>query len=307
MTLLDGKVAIVTGAGRGIGRGEALALARHGARVIVNDVGVAVDGSGGDQKPAEEVVAEIEAAGGQALANFQDISTWDGAESLVQQALDSWGQLDIVVNNAGVLRDRIIWNMTEDDWDASIRVHLKGTFCTTRHAAAHWRAKAKAGEPVYGRIINTASAAMLGNPGQANYSAAKGAIASFTLTVAVEMQRMGITCNAIRPSAMTRMTKQFDGGDGQADAPAGKADEFDSRDPMHAGEFVAYLASEAAGWISGQVFAVYGDTIHLTKGWHTTASISKTGSAWTTEELIAGVPKLAGMSPVSMMEQLTAG
>ncbi len=307
MALLEGKVAIVTGAGRGIGRGEALALARHGARVIVNDLGVAVDGSGGDQRPAEEVVAEIEAAGGTALANFEDISSWDGAERAIQQAIESWGQLDIVVNNAGVLRDRIIWNMTEDDWDAAIRVHLKGTFCTTRHAAAHWRAKHKAGEPVYGRIINTTSAAMLGNPGQANYSAAKGAIASFTLTVAVEMQRMGITCNAIRPSAMTRMTQQFDGGDGPAEGQETKADEFNPRDPMHAGEFVAYLASEAAGWISGQVFAVYGDTVHLTKGWHTTTSIGKKGGAWTAEELVGAMPKLAGMSPVSMMEQLGVG
>src|SRR3990170_3255808 len=166
MSLLEGKVAIVTGAGRGIGRAEALRLAANGARVIVNDLGAAVDGSGSDQRPAEEVVEEIRSAGGEALANFEDVSSWDGAERIVQQAIDAWGRLDIVVNNAGILRDRIIWNMSEEEFDAVIRVHLKGTFCITRHAVAHWRAKHKAGEPVYGRIINTASAAMLGNPGQ---------------------------------------------------------------------------------------------------------------------------------------------
>jgi len=301
MALLEGKVAVVTGAGRGIGRGEALRLAAHGASVVVNDLGVAVDGTGSDQRPAEEVVDEIKAAGGEAVANFDDVSDWNGAERLVQQAIDAWGQLDIVVNNAGILRDRIIWNMTEEDWDAVIRVHLKGTFCTTRHAVAHWRAKHKAGEPVYGRVINTASAAMLGNPGQANYSAAKGAIAAFTLTVAVEVQGMGVTCNAIRPSAATRMT-QMVSEEMRGERPAG---EFDPRDPAHVGEFVAYLASPAAGWISGQVFSVYGDRLHLNKGWHTVATIEKPGAGWTAEEYVAAIPKLAGMAPVSMMEQLT--
>jgi len=282
MALLEGKVAIVTGSGRGIGRSEALRLAAHGARVVVNDLGVAVDGSGSDRAPAEEVVEEIRLAGGEAAANFDDVSTWDGAERLVQQALESWGRLDIIVNNAGILRDRIIWNMTEDDWDNVLRVHLKGTFCTTRHAVAHWRAKHKAGEPVYGRIVNTASAAMLGNPGQANYSAAKGAIAAFTLTVALEVQSMGITCNAIRPSAATRMTQQV-GAQPRAEG------EFDPLDPIHVGEFVSYLASESAGWISGQIFAAYG------------------GSGWTAEELVHAMPKLAGMAPVPMIEQLGFG
>jgi len=298
MALLEGKVAIVTGAGRGIGRGEAMRLAAHGAKVVVNDLGVAVDGSGSDQRPAEEVVEEIRAAGGEAATNFDDVSTWDGAQRLVQQAIDTWGAIDIVVNNAGILRDRIIWSMTEEDWDDVIRVHLKGTFCTTRHAVGHWRAKHKAGEQVYGRVINTTSAAMLGNPGQVNYSAAKGAIASFTLTVALETQSMGITCNAIRPSAATRMTQQFD----QPPQPG----EFNPRDPVNVGEFVAYLASPAAGWISGQVFAAYGDRILLTKGWHNAGSIAKQGAAWTAEELVGAMPKLAGMAPVSMMEQLMA-
>ena len=279
------------------------ALAKHGARVIVNDLGVAVDGSGNDQRPADEVVEQIKAAGGEAVANFDNVASWDGSERLVQQAIDTWGQLDILVNNAGILRDHIIWNMTEEDWDATLGVHLKGTFCTTRHACAHWRAKHKAGEPVYGRIINTTSAAMLGNPGQANYAAAKGGVAAFTLTVAVEVQRMGITCNAIRPSAATRMTQQVS-ADLQEKADSVEKKEFDARDPAHAGEFVAYLGSEAAAWISGQVFAVYGDTVHLTRGWHNVDSISKQGGAWTTEELVVAMPKLASMAPVSMIEQL---
>ena len=298
MALLDGKVAIVTGAGRGIGRGEALRLAAHGARVIVNDLGVAIDGTGSDQRPAEEVVEAIRAAGGEALPNVDDVSTWDGAERLIRQAIETWGQLDILVNNAGILRDRIIWNMSEEEWDDVIRVHLKGTFCATRHAVSHWRNRHKAGQPVSGRIINTTSAAMLGNAGQANYSAAKGAIAAFTLTVAVEVQSMGVTCNAIRPSAMTRMTQAFD-----ALAQPGD-DGFNPRDPVHVGEFVAYLASDAAGWISGQVFAAYGDRIFLTKGWHNAGSIAKSGAAWTAGELVAAMPKLAGMAPVSMIEQL---
>jgi NAD(P)-dependent dehydrogenase (short-subunit alcohol dehydrogenase family) len=296
MALLDGKVAIVTGAGRGVGRGEATRLAAHGARVVVNDPGVAIDGSGGDQTPADGVVAEIKAAGGEAVANFDDVSSWDGAAHLVQQALDTWGQLDILVNNAGVIRDKIIWNMTEDDWDQVIRVHLKGTFCPTRHAVGHWRERSKAGESVYGRVINTASAAMLGNPGQVNYSAAKGGIASFTQTLALEVQRMGITANAIRPSAMTRMTAQFD--------QEPKEGEFNARDPMHVGEFVSYLASPEAGWISGQVFSVYGDRVFLTKGWHNVAKLEKQGEAWTAPELVTAVPKMAGMQPVPMMEQL---
>ena len=306
MALLDGKVAIVTGAGRGVGRGEALGLAKNGARVIVNDLGVAVDGTGDDRRPAEEVVEKIRAAGGEALANFDDVSSWDGAERMVQQAIESWGRLDILVNNAGILRDRIIWNMTEDDWDSAIRVHLKGTFCPTRHAVGHWRAQHKAGEPVYGRIINTTSAAMLGNPGQANYSAAKGGIAAFTLTVAVEVQGMAITCNAIRPSAATRMTQAASAGLQAAD-PAKPQEGFDPRDPAHVGEFVAYLASDAAHWISGQVFSVYGDRMHLTKGWNTVSTIEKPGAGWTADELVAAMPKLAGMAPVSMMEQLLSG
>jgi NAD(P)-dependent dehydrogenase (short-subunit alcohol dehydrogenase family) len=300
MGLLDGKTAIVTGAGRGIGRAEATRLAAHGARVVVNDLGVAVDGSASNERPADDVVKEIESGGGEAIASYDDVSTWDGAERLVQSAIERWGRLDIVVNNAGILRDRIIWNMTEEDFDDVVRVHLKSTFCTTRHAAAHWRALHKAGEPVYGRIVNTASAAMLGNTGQANYSAAKGAIASMTLTVALETQAMGVTCNAVRPSAATRMTQMVG-------VETGKQDGFNRMDPAHVGEFVSYLASPAAGWISGQLFAVYGDRIIQTKGWHNAESMAKKDAGWTAEELVVAMPKMAGMAPVPMIEQLGFG
>jgi NAD(P)-dependent dehydrogenase (short-subunit alcohol dehydrogenase family) len=192
--------------------------------------------------------------------------------------------------------------MTEEDFDAVVRVHLKGTFSTIKHAVTHWRAQHKAGEPVYGRIINTASAAMLGNPGQANYSAAKGAIASLTLTVAVETQAMGVTCNAIRPSAATRMT-QMVSEEMREDAKEG----FDARDPKHVGEFVSYLASPTAQWISGQVFSVYGDRVFLNKGWHNAAKMENLNKGWSAQELAYAVPKMAGMAPVSMMEQLMAG
>ena len=303
MALLEGKVAVVTGAGRGIGRAEALCLATQGAHVIVNDLGAALNGSGSDRTPAQEVVEEIRAAGGKALANFEDVASWEGADRLIEQAIDTWGRLDILVNNAGIVRDRIIWNMTEEEWDAVIRVHLKGTFCPTRHAVAYWRAKYKTGERVYGRIINTTSGAMLGNPGQANYGAAKGGIAAFTLTVALEVQGMGITCNAIRPTARTRISATASPllqALGQETVPQ----EFDPQDPTHTGQLVAYLASDAAQWISGQVIRVMGNKIELIKGWHTVATLEKPQGAWTAEELVTAMPKLAGMAPVSMAEQI---
>lgn len=302
MALLEGKVAVVTGAGRGIGRAEAICLAAHGARVIVNDIGVSMDGSGRDESPAEEVVVAIAAAGGEAAANYDDVSSFEGAEALIQQAINTWGDVNIVVNNAGILRDKIIWNMTEEDFDSVVRVHLKSTFSTIKHAVTHWRAQHKAGLPLYGRIINTASAAMLGNPGQVNYSAAKGAIASLTLTVAVETQAMGVTCNAIRPSAATRMTQTV-----SAEMREEAKEGFDSRDPKHVGEFVSYLASPAAQWISGQVFSVYGDRVFLNKGWHNAAKMESPDKGWTANELAYAVPKLANMGPVSMMERLMAG
>jgi NAD(P)-dependent dehydrogenase (short-subunit alcohol dehydrogenase family) len=304
MDFLEGKAAIVTGAGGGIGRAEAMRLAAYGAKVLVNDLGVALDGSGSDRRPAEEVVAEINAAGGEAVANFEDVSSWEGAKRMVQQAIDVWGRLDMLVNNAGIVRDRIIWNMSEEDWDAVIRVHLKGTFCPTRHAVAYWRERFKAGERVSGaRIINTTSGAMLGNPGQANYGAAKGGIASFTLTVAVEVQGMGITCNAIRPTARTRISATANPAL-TAGMPEAPPQDFDPQDPVHVGEVVAYLASDAAQWISGQVIKIMGNRIELNKGWHVVSSIEKPGAAWTAEELVLGMPKLAAAGPLSMAEQI---
>src|SRR5881296_3383498 len=208
MGALDGKVAIVTGAGRGIGRGEALLLASEGARVVVNDLGGEWDGSGRDARPAQQVVDEITAAGGEAAANYDDVADWAGSERMIGSAIERWGTLDILVNNAGILRDKMIFNLTEADWDGVIRVHLKGHFAPTRHACAFWRARAKAGEPVYGRVVCTSSTSgLLGNAGQSNYGAAKAGIAAFAQIVSMEMARYGVTVNAIAPAARTRMTE----------------------------------------------------------------------------------------------------
>ena len=218
MGLLDGKVAVVTGAGRGIGREEALLLAAEGAKVIVNDVGAGLHGeSGGDAHPAEEVVELIKAAGGEAAVNGDDISSWAGGKKVVDQAVDTFGSLDILVNNAGILRDKMSFNMDESDWDDVIRVHLKGHFAATHHAAVYWRNRSKSGEDVTGRIINTSSeAGLFGNAGQANYSAAKAGIAALTWVEARELGRYGVTSNAIAPRARTRMTETIFGGDGRA-------------------------------------------------------------------------------------------
>ena len=206
--LCEGRVAIVTGAARGVGKENALLLAKEGAKVVVNDLGGAVDGSGADKTPAQEVADEIIAAGGEAVVNGDDVSSWNGAKNMIDQAVDTYGKLDILVNNAGILRDRMLVNMTEEEWDSVIHVHLKGTFAPTRHAAAYWRAKSKETDgPVYGRVINTSSTSgIYGNVGQTNYGAAKAAIAAFTVIAARELGRLGVTVNAISPSAYTRMT-----------------------------------------------------------------------------------------------------
>ncbi|HEY1118066.1 MAG TPA: SDR family NAD(P)-dependent oxidoreductase, partial [Acidimicrobiales bacterium] len=207
MGLCEERVAIVTGAGRGIGREHALMLAEHGAAVVVNDVGGAPDGSGSDATPAQQVVAEIEAMGGRAVANADDVSDWDGAKNMIDQAVDAFGRLDVLVNNAGILRDRMLVNMSESEWDAVVQVHLKGTFAPARHAAEHWRNRAKAGEENDARIINTTSVSgIYGNIGQTNYGAAKMGIAGFTIIAALELARYGITVNAISPGALTRLT-----------------------------------------------------------------------------------------------------
>jgi NAD(P)-dependent dehydrogenase (short-subunit alcohol dehydrogenase family) len=287
---LDGKVAVVTGAGRGIGRGEALLLAAEGAKVVVNDLGTSLDGGGSDSSVAQGVVDEIVSAGGEAVANGDDVSTWDGAERLVNQAIETFGDLNVVVNNAGFVRDRMSFNMTEEDFEAVVLVHLKGHFAPVKFAAAHWRAQSKAGQPVYGRIINTTSEAGLwGTPGQANYAAAKGGIASMTLTLARELERFGVTVNAIAPRARTRMTETLGGGfvDGA------ESQGFDDLHPDNVAPVVGWLASESAARVSGQVFVVTGGRVHLIEGFRDAAGLSR-DDRWTVEDLIAAQGQLFG-------------
>jgi NAD(P)-dependent dehydrogenase (short-subunit alcohol dehydrogenase family) len=279
MGMLEGKVAVITGAGRGIGRGEALLFAEQGARVVVNDVGGDWDGVGQDPRPASQVVEEIAAAGGEAVGHFEDISEESGAKSLIALALDTWGRLDVVVNNAGILRDRMIFNMSVEEWDAVIKVHLRGHFLVAREACIYWRDRSKAGEQVRGAIINTSSTSgILGNAGQSNYGAAKAGIAAFSQIVAMEMRKYGVTCNAIAPGARTRMTeKTF----GELKVPEG---EFDQLAPENVAPVVAFLASDAAADITGQVFGIQGGLVELYHGWHPVAALSK-DERWTPEEL----------------------
>ncbi|MBN6191998.1 SDR family oxidoreductase [Microbacterium sp. SSW1-47] len=260
--ILEGRVAIVTGAGRGLGREHALELARQGAKVVVNDLGTTLDGDGVSVGPAQEVVELIEAAGGEAIANGADIADFAQAGALVEQALTAFGRLDILVNNAGFVRDRMLVNAGEDEWDAVIRVHLKGHFAPLRHASAHWRAEAKAGRQPVARVVNTSSGAGLqGSIGQAAYSAAKGGIASLTLVAAAELQRYGVHVNAIAPSARTRMTEgPF------ADAMAAPADGFDRMDPANVSPVVAWLASADCD-VTGRVLEIEGGRLCLEEGW----------------------------------------
>ncbi|MEV4438457.1 3-oxoacyl-ACP reductase [Streptomyces sp. NPDC049577] len=284
--LLSGKTAIVTGAGRGLGRAEALELARLGAHVIVNDYGrPGRDGSGeGSAGPAEAVVAEIRAAGGQATAHTGDVSDFEEAGALVRLALDTRGSLDILVNNAGILRDRMVFSMTEDEWDAVVRVHLKGHFNTIRFAAAHWREKSKAtGRPVYGRIVNTSSEAFLcGSAGQPNYAAAKGGIVGLTTSTAQALRKYGVTVNAICPRARTRMTE-----DVFADLALPEAGKLDPLAPEHVSPLVAYLASPAAAGVSGQLFVVHGGMVAVMERPKPAATFDAAGEAFGVEELDA--------------------
>jgi NAD(P)-dependent dehydrogenase (short-subunit alcohol dehydrogenase family) len=278
----EGRVAIVTGAGRGIGRAEALEFARQGAKVVVNDVGAAADGSGGDNGPAQQVVAEIEALGGEAIANTADISDFDAAGAIVRQAVDTYGQLDIVVNNAGILRDRMLTSMAPDEWDAVIRVHLRGTYAMSHHASVYWRERGKAGDPADGRIINTSSASGLyGNVGQANYGAAKAGIAAFSVIAALELRRYGVTVNAIAPAAFTRMTESVMSGHPLAETMA----------PEAVAPLVVWLASPEAAAISGRVFNIRGGHISVAEGW-VEGPGAETDGRWKTGELGSVVPDL---------------
>ncbi len=298
MGLLDGKVAIVTGAGRGIGRAEALLLAEHGAKVIVNDVGASLQGQGGDKHPAEEVVELIKSGGSDAAVNSSDVSSWQGAKELVDQAVGTFGQLDILVNNAGILRDKMSFNMEESDWDDVIRVHLKGHFAPAHHAAVYWRGRAKGGEDVSGRIINTSSeAGLYGNAGQANYSAAKAGIASLTWVLARELERYGVTVNSISPRARTRMTETLFG------EMADKGSGFDQWDPKNVAQLVTFLATDEAADVNGQNFIVFGGDIWATGGFHPVGEVHSE-KGWTPETLIEAKGQLfkeasSGIPPFS--------
>ncbi len=287
--ICEGRVVIVTGAGRGIGRGHAIEFARQGARVVVNDLGAEVDGTGSSAGPAGEVVDEIRGMGGEAVANGEDVSDWDGAKRLIDSAVTTFGGLDVLVNNAGILRDRMLVNMTDGEWDAVIRVHLRGTFAPTRWAAEHWRNRVKEGATNDARIINTTSpSGIYGNVGQTNYGAAKAGIASMTIIASMELGRYGVTVNAIAPAALTRMTENLGFGEQARNV---KPDEFDRNDPDNIAPVVVWLAGPAASGITGRVFTVHGGHVSVDEGWVEGPSADKEGR-WETEELGEVIPGL---------------
>jgi NAD(P)-dependent dehydrogenase (short-subunit alcohol dehydrogenase family) len=289
MGALDGRVAIITGAGRGIGREHALLFASEGAKVVVNDLGGAIDGSGDDRSPAEQVVDEIKGMGGDALANADNVADWEGGKRLVDAAVEAFGDLHVLVNNAGILRDRVLINMTEDEWDTVIQVHLKGHFVPTRHAATYWREQSKAGKEVKASVINTSSTSgLIGNPGQANYGAAKAGIAAFTVITAQELTRYGVRVNAIAPAARTRMTENTPGLSDVVKAP--DSGEFDIWDPANISPLVAYLATEGCP-ATGKVFFVQGGTVRLFEPWKMTDTIDQ-ADRWTVAQLESEMAKL---------------
>ena len=280
MGLLDGKVAIVTGAGHGIGRGHAMELARHGAKVVVNDLGGSVGGEG-SSKDADLTVKIIESRGGEAVANYEDVADHEAAGRMIAQAVDTWGRLDVLVNNAGIVRDGAIWNMTADDFDAVLRVHVKGTWGPSHWAAKHWRARAKAGETFTGRIINTTSGAgLVGNFGQTSYATAKAAIAGLTQTLSLELYKMGVTVNAIGPAGATRITATMPGAPAVIEADDLAEDEWNPMDPAVSSPVVAWLASDEAQHVTGQVIRAVAENIIWMRGWSDGPSISNGGKRW---------------------------
>jgi NAD(P)-dependent dehydrogenase (short-subunit alcohol dehydrogenase family) len=292
MGALEGRIAIITGGGRGIGREHALLFAAEGAKVVVNDLGGAVDGSGDDRSPAQQVVDEITAAGGEAIANADDVTEWDGGKRLIDTAVQTYGDLHVLINNAGILRDRVLVNMSEADWDSVVTVHLKGHFVPTRHAAAYWRQQTKAGREVKASVVNTSSTSgLLGNPGQSNYGAAKAGIAAFTTIAADELIRYGVRVNAVAPAARTRMTEQTPGLSELVRAPA-DASAFDSWDPANVSPLVAYLATESCP-ANGRVFFVQGGQVRLFQPWTMTESIDRDGR-WPVADLQAEMQRLGG-------------
>jgi len=300
---LSGKVAIVTGAGRGIGREHALALAHAGAKIVVNDLGASLAGEGADEGPAHDVVREIEALGGEAVANGENVADFAGAQRLIEQAVDRFGRLDILVNNAGILRDRMLVNMDEHEWDAVLEVHLKGHFAPTRHAAAYWRERSKAGDELRARVINTSSpSGVFGNVGQANYGAAKAGIVGFTLIAAQELQRYGVTVNALAPNARTRMTEAAFG-----EIPAPK-DNFDPADPGNNSPIVVALCADEAQEITGQVFFVYGGAVNMLRGWEAGELFSAGESRWDPDALLQELRERLpdGAAPAGMLASMHA-
>ncbi len=295
--LCEGRVALVTGAARGVGREHALLLAKHGAKIVVNDLGGERDGKGADMTPAQKVAEEIKAMGGEAVVNGDDVSDWNGAKRMVDQAISTFGKLDIVLSNAGILRDRMLTNMTEEEWDGVIKVHLKGTFAPARHACAYWRDKFKeTGQPVNGRLITTTSVSgIYGNVGQTNYGAAKAGIAAFTVIAAREMRRYGVTSNSISPSAYTRMT---------ADLRQYSPEDLERRDPKWVAPIAVWLASEESGDVTGRVFQAGSGQIAVAEGWHKGPMIPQVADPTVlgpiVKDMVAKARKNAGMDGMDL-------